>query len=84
MTQIRDEAHRFAITHHRKRRGKLSHQSDLEAIPGIGPTLRRVLLETFGGLDGLNRATLAELKAIKGLRESSAVALFSHLRGKEE
>ena len=84
LTQIRDEAHRFAITHHRKRRGKLSTASDLESIPGIGPTLRRTLLATFGGIDGLKKASLAELKAIKGLRESSAVALFSHFRSDED
>ena len=84
MTQIRDEAHRFAITHHRKRRGKLSHLSDLEAIPGIGPKLRRVLLETFGGMDGISRATLDELQAIKGLRETSAVALYSLAKSRQE
>jgi excinuclease ABC subunit C len=84
LTQIRDEAHRFAITHHRKRRAKISHGSDLEDVPGIGPALRKQLLETFGGLDGLKKASLADLKAIKGLRESAAVALFSRFRGQEE
>jgi len=84
LTQIRDEAHRFAITHHRQRRGKLSHASDLEDIPGIGPTLRKTLLTTFGGLDGLKQASLAQLKAIKGLREASAVALFSYFRSSED
>ena len=84
LTQIRDEAHRFAITHHRQRRGKLAHASDLEAIPGIGPTMRKVLLTEFGGLDGLRQATLAQLKAVKGLRESSAVALFSYFRSQED
>ncbi len=84
LTQIRDEAHRFAITHHRKRRSKISHGSDLEDIPGIGPAMRKQLLETFAGIDGLKKASLADLKAIKGLRESAAVALFSRFRGQEE
>ncbi len=84
LTQIRDEAHRFAISHHRKRRSKISHGSDLEDVPGIGPALRKQLLEAFGGLDGLKKASLADLKAIKGLRESAAVALFSRFRGQEE
>src|SRR5690606_33087627 len=48
LTQIRDEAHRFAITQHRKRRAKISHGSDLESIPGIGPSLRKILLQEFG------------------------------------
>jgi excinuclease ABC subunit C len=77
LTQIRDEAHRFAITHHRKVRAKLSHGSALTEIPGIGPTLRQKLMTTFGGLDGLKRASLEELRAVPGLRESAAVALHS-------
>lgn len=78
-TQIRDEAHRFAISHHRKRRAKISANSDLDAIPGIGPKLRAKLLETFGSLDNLRRASLDELRTVKGLRESAAIALHSFL-----
>jgi excinuclease ABC subunit C len=84
MTQIRDEAHRFAITHHRKLRGKISHGSALTDIPGIGPALRKKLIETFGGLDGLRRARLDQLKSVKGLRESAAVALHAYLRADED
>jgi excinuclease ABC subunit C len=83
LTQIRDEAHRFAITHHRKRRSQISQGSALEDIPGIGPTLRQKLLTTFAGLDGLRAASLDQLRAVKGLRDSAAVALFSCLRGQE-
>jgi excinuclease ABC subunit C len=78
-TQIRDEAHRFAISHHRKRRAKISASSDLDAIPGIGPKLRAKIMETFGGLEGLRRASLDELRGVKGLRESAAIALHSFL-----
>jgi excinuclease ABC subunit C len=78
-TQIRDEAHRFAISHHRKKRAKISAGSDLDAIPGIGPKLRAKLLETFGSLDKLRLASLDELRKVKGLRESSAIALHSFL-----
>jgi len=82
-TQIRDEAHRFAISHHRKKRAKLSASSDLDTIPGIGPKLRAKLLETFGSLENLRKASLDELVKIKGLRESSAIALHSFLQGDE-
>lgn len=84
LTQIRDEAHRFAITHHRKRRGKISHASALEEIPGIGPKMRILLLERFGGLEGLRKATLDDLKAVKGLREAAAVALYSQFQSVDE
>ena len=84
LTQIRDEAHRFAITHHRKRRSKISHGSALEDIPGIGPALRQKLLTAFSGLDGLKRASLSDLTAVKGMRESSAIALFSYFRSDED
>ncbi len=84
LTQIRDEAHRFAITHHRKRRAKISQGSSLEEIPGIGPALRKKLFETFGGLDGLKAASLTQLQAIKGLREAAAVALYGSFRQQEE
>lgn len=84
LTQIRDEAHRFAITHHRKVRAKLSHGSELTDIPGIGPKLRQELLTRFGGPEGLRQASLNQLRDVKGLRESSAVALFSRFRSQEE
>lgn len=80
MTRLRDEAHRFAITHHRKRRSKILQGSSLETIPGIGTKLRQRLLADFGGLDGLKRATLEELMQVKGLRKDSAVALHAALK----
>jgi excinuclease ABC subunit C len=84
LTQIRDEAHRFAITHHRKVRSKISHGSELTDIPGIGAVLRQKLLTTFGGLDGLKKASLDDLRQIQGMRETSAVALYSYLQTESE
>jgi excinuclease ABC subunit C len=83
LTQIRDEAHRFAITHHRKKRAKLSQKSELEDIPGIGPAMRKKLFDEFGTIEGIRKANLDQLKKIHGLRTSSAVALYSYFRGQE-
>lgn len=80
LTQIRDEAHRFAITHHRKRRSKLLQGSILEEISGVGKTLRQRLLVEFGGIEGLKQASLEQLQKVKGLRGDAAVALYSKLR----
>jgi excinuclease ABC subunit C len=59
--RVRDEAHRFGITSHRRQRAKIGMASQLDAIPGVGPSRRRRLLERFGSVDGLRRATLEEL-----------------------
>jgi excinuclease ABC subunit C len=61
--RIRDEAHRFAITGHRKRRARRYNESVLEVVPGLGPAKRRALLKHFGGLQGLMRAGVADLDA---------------------
>ena len=84
MTRLRDEAHRFAITHHRKKRAKVLQGSTLETIPGIGTKMRQKLLVEFGGLDGLRRATLEQLEKVKGLRKESAVALHASLKQEEK
>ena len=62
--RIRDEAHRFAITAHREKRGKVSITSELDAIPGIGPTRRRALLKHFGSLEAIREASLEQLAAV--------------------
>jgi excinuclease ABC subunit C len=71
--RIRDEAHRFAVTFHRRARHRRDFGSALDAIAGIGPRRRRQLLTTFGSLAGVRRASRAELEAVVGARAADAV-----------
>jgi excinuclease ABC subunit C len=71
--RIRDEAHRFAVTFHRKARSMRDLRSELDQVPGIGPRRRRALLTAFGSLAGVRRATREELGAVVGLKAASAV-----------
>jgi excinuclease ABC subunit C len=77
--EIRDEAHRFAITGHRARRGKARIGSKLEDIPGIGPLRRRSLLTAFGGIDGVRAATVEDLCRIAGINRKLAEQIYSAL-----
>jgi excinuclease ABC subunit C len=70
--RIRDEAHRFALKHHRTRRRKIGKASILDEIPGIGPARRKALLNTFGDLNGIREAELDEMEAIPGITRSLA------------
>ena len=70
--RIRDEAHRFAITSHRERRGKAAIASQLDEIHGIGPARRKALLQHFGSLDAIRRASVEELAAVPGMNMAAA------------
>jgi len=77
--RIRDEAHRFAITGHRKRRARRHNESVLETIPGLGPAKRRALLRHFGGMQGLMRAGVGDLESVAGIGTTLARTLYDHL-----
>lgn len=76
LERLRDEAHRFAISYHRKLRGKAALASSLEALPGVGPARRRALLKHFGSLKKVQAATLAELQAMPGLPTPLAETVY--------
>jgi excinuclease ABC subunit C len=74
--RIRDEAHRFAVTFHRKARSMRDLRSELDDVPGIGPRRRRALLTHFGSLSGVRRATREELTSVVGTKTADAVIQY--------
>lgn len=79
---LRDEAHRFGITHHRNRRSKSQTASELDSIPGIGPATSARLMKEFRSLRKVKEATLDEISAVVG--KSKGAALYAHLHPDEE
>lgn len=80
LRRLRDEAHRFAVSYHRKVRGKRAHGSVLDEIPGIGPRRRRMLLRTFGSVEAIRRATVEEIAAVPTLTKRQAEQIREFLR----
>src|SRR5579871_197833 len=77
--RVRDEAHRFAVAGHRRKRAKRHSQSILESIPGLGPVKRRALLRQFGGLQGILRAGIDDFTQVRGLGRELAEVIYEHL-----
>ncbi len=81
LQRIRDEAHRFAISFHRKRRGKSSMRSVLDAIPGIGKKRKQILLKHFRSIKKIRAATIEELSAVPGMNRKTAEEVANRLEG---
>ena len=79
LRQIRDEAHRFAITYHRRLRGERSLASSLDAVPGIGPKRRQALVTAFGSVERLAQSRVEEIARVPGISRELAEAVVRHL-----
>jgi excinuclease ABC subunit C len=80
LQRVRDEAHRFAITYHRKKRSTALTASELDAVPGLGPARRATLLRHFGSVRRIGGATVAEIASLPGLGRALAEAVLAALR----
>ena len=81
LQQIRDEAHRFAVTYHRQRRAKRMTKSALDGIPGLGPVRRKKLLKAFGSVKRMREASIEELASVSSIPKGVAENLYRSLRG---
>ena len=79
LQRVRDEAHRFAITYHRRVRKREGMRSLLDEVPGVGPRRRRALLEAFGSVDGIRKATVDQLASTPSMNRSVAEQLHAYL-----
>lgn len=80
LQRIRDEAHRFAITFHRNKRGKAQTHSQLEEIEGLGPKKTTALLQAFESVEQIKEATIEELMIVPGIHEALAINIYKHFR----
>jgi excinuclease ABC subunit C len=83
LQQIRDEAHRFAISYHRRLRSKETLLSELERIPGVGPARRTALLKAFGSIQNLRDKDVAEIAAVPGMTWPAAEEVYKWFRKKK-
>jgi excinuclease ABC subunit C len=81
LQRVRDEAHRFAITYHRAKRGAAMRSSELDDVPGLGPARRATLLKSFGSVRKLGAATVEEIAAVPGFGPRTAEAVHRALHG---
>jgi len=84
LQQVRDEAHRFANSYHRKVRARKLTYSQLEEIPGIGQAKKLLLLRSFGSYNALKNASLIEIASLPGLGEKTAKRIYTYLHGKDD
>lgn len=78
ITNVQDEAHRFAITYHRSLRSKTVVKSQLDEVPGIGPARRQALLKKFGSLKNIKSATIEELSDVQGMNKKTAEMIYNY------
>ncbi|MGR3310709.1 MAG: excinuclease ABC subunit UvrC [Candidatus Brocadiales bacterium] len=78
LERIRDEAHRFAITYHKKLRQRQYYESPLNKIPGIGEIRRKSLMRHFSNIENIRRASIEQLKEVKHISEKQATAIYNH------